>query len=117
MSAVPNIRGPLGLKAGRVKSTKRKRADRSDAIRKSAAGEDCALCLPGYRHDPATVVFCHVRTPGDGIGRKPADWFGYYGCFDCHREEEAGRVNYRDVLIAVASTQRKLAAKGLLSIG
>ena len=123
-------RGPLGLKgttrakraARDRKADKRNRAGCVEAIRKSARGEDCTLISAVCNHNPETVVFCHIRLPGDGMGVKPPDYFGFYGCSACHAVQEArdttsGTYRPEDLLIALRRTQEKLAAKGLLHIG
>ena len=94
----------------------------SKAIRQSAKGENCTLVSAVCNHNPETVVFCHIRLPGDGIGRKPPDYFGFYGCSACHALQEArditsGAYGFEDLLIALRRTQEKLVAKGLLHIG
>lgn len=64
---------------------------RSQKLRDFAKGQTCTLRMPWCNHDPETVVFCHKREPGTGIGTKPHDWWGYHGCSECHRrEDEAG---------------------------
>ena len=55
-------------------------------IRKSAEGMACQVRLPVCNHDPATVVLCHYRMPGDGMGRKPSDTRAAYACHACHNE-------------------------------
>jgi hypothetical protein len=61
----------------------RQPAIRSDALRRSAAGETCTLRLPGCqgRHG---VVLAHIRTPGTGVGRKPGDLEAVFACHTCH---------------------------------
>lgn len=117
-------RGPMGLKhQPQTRDGKRKaKPGECHAIRQSARGEDCTLRSAVCNHDPATVVFCHVRLPGDGMGMKPPDYFGFYGCSSCHAIQEArdmtsGAYGFEDLLIALRRTQDKLAAKGLLHIG
>ena len=54
-------------------------------LREAAKGKQCTLRWPGVcNHDPATVVLCHIRMPGDGIGTKPPDTCAFLGCHECH---------------------------------
>lgn len=59
----------------------KRRAIRSDAIRKAAYGEACCVC---DRND-GTTVFCHLNESwaGKGMGQK-ADDIGFFGCSECH---------------------------------
>jgi hypothetical protein len=116
-------RGALGLK-GEKKGNRTRRAnpDECAEIRMSARGEECTLKSALCNHDPATTVFCHIRLPGDGMGRKPPDYFGFYGCSACHAAQEArdftsGSFGFEDLIIALRRTQERLRAKGLLQIG
>ena len=101
---------------------RRPRAGECNAIRQSARGEECTLQSAVCNHNNDTVVFCHVRLPGDGMSMKPPDYFGFYGCSACHDVQErrditSGAYGFEDLLIALRRTQDKLAAKGLLHIG
>jgi hypothetical protein len=55
-------------------------------LRDSARGEDCTLQIfPYCNQNPETVVLCHISISNNsGMGIKPPDWFGVYGCSDCH---------------------------------
>lgn len=59
----------------------KRRAIRSNAIRKAANGESCTVC---DRND-GTTVFCHLNESwaGKGMGQK-ADDIGFFGCSFCH---------------------------------
>lgn len=112
----------LGLKCAQPKSQKRSKPGNCDAIRKSARGEECTLRSAVCNRDPETTVFCHIRLPGDGMGMKPPDYFGFYGCSACHAVQEdddftTGAFGFEDVLIALRRTQERLTAKGLLHMG
>jgi hypothetical protein len=54
-------------------------------IRDSAKDEDCTVQSPGCNYDPATTRFLHYRSPDDGagVGLKPDDTSGVYGCSNC----------------------------------
>ena len=55
------------------------------ALRDLARGKPCMVRWPGIcNHDATTVVLCHIRMPGDGIGMKPPDTCTFYGCDRCH---------------------------------
>lgn len=116
-------RGPLGLKQDRPITRKRKPVGQCDAIRQSARGEPCTLRLIGTCNgDWTTTVFCHLRMFGAaGMGQKPADYAGVYGCSACHdaldRRDTSGLWGYEDVLRALMETHRRLATKGLLHMG
>ncbi|MDF3904653.1 nuclease domain-containing protein [Paracoccus sp. AS002] len=112
-------RGPVGLKGTR-KPAKRQRPGVCNAIRQSARGEECTLKSAVCNGDPSTTVFCHIRLPGDGIGIKPPDFFGFYGCSACHAVQEArdfttGAFGFEDLMIALRRTQERLHRKGLLN--
>jgi hypothetical protein len=62
------------------------------------------------------VVFCHSRAAGDGIATKPPDFWGFYGCGDCHNAEERGLVPAAEVMRAIRETQTLMAMDGLLQI-
>ena len=93
-------------------------------ITRSARNEDCALRIPGIcNFDPDTVVFCHAPCVDKGMGYKSPDWWGAYGCSDCHDVVDS-RVAWHKMdwafadiwLPAIYETQKKLIAKGLITI-
>lgn len=111
----------MGLKTGERKK-RRQRPFKDADLTQSARGEECTLRSAVCNGNPETVVFCHIRLPGDGIGNKPPDYFGFYGCSACHDVQErrdftSGAFGFEDLLIALRRTQERLAAKGLLHIG
>ena len=54
-------------------------------LRKLAKGRECLVRLPGCLGQSETVVLCHIRLGGiAGMGQKPPDLCGFYGCFACH---------------------------------
>ena len=56
-------------------------------LRKAARGRPCCLRVPGVCKDSpehSTVVLCHLRRPGDGMGIKPPDTRAVLGCHACH---------------------------------
>lgn len=64
-------------------------------IRKSAAGKDCLVRIPGIcNFDPATTVAAHIRVAGMcGIGMKPSDILTVRACSSCHDVID-GRAKY-----------------------
>ena len=54
-------------------------------LRESARGQECTLQIfPHCNEDPETVVLCHINSESKGMGIKSEDFFGVYGCSDCH---------------------------------
>lgn len=64
-------------------------------LRKEAQGRECQMRIPGVCNgDSSTVVLCHTnetRAACGGMGLKPSDLFGFYGCSACHNAAD-GRV-------------------------
>jgi hypothetical protein len=87
---------------------------KSKALTDSAKGRECTARWAPSRHDPDTVVFCHVRI-NSGVGTKPPDFFGYFGCVDCHASEDE-IASARQILRAVCETQYLMAVDGLLAV-
>lgn len=84
----------------------------SKALTDSARGQVCAL---RWNCSSTGTVFCHVRIYA-GQGTKPPDFFGYYGCQSCHREEERGAVPAQEIMRAIMETQTLMARDGLLQV-
>ena len=58
---------------------------RSKRIRDAARGQSCAIRLPGVcSYDDTTTVFCHFSYASSGMGMKPSDLSGSFGCAACH---------------------------------
>lgn len=108
---------PIYQKAQR-KAPVAPRVDRSDAIRKSAEGQQCQADWCGCGGSTATTVFCHVRKFGlAGTGQKPADFLGFYGCFKAHLMfDEGDQWSWEGLLRAVFKTQILLNRAGLLNV-
>ncbi len=83
-------------------------------ITKSARGESCSLRVSPQCQDGETVVFCHINCNCRGMGFKSPDIFGVYGCFWCHQDLDANRVDEGEQLRALLETQKKLLDKGLI---
>ncbi|WP_417537029.1 nuclease domain-containing protein [Marinomonas sp.] len=95
---------------------------RSDAIRKSARGQDCALRIPGHcNFDPETTVLAHVGK-NIGMSMKCDDSFAVYACSACHDQIDS-RTGVMDagtrsqyILDALEETQNHLIQAGLISV-
>ena len=97
-------RGPLGQKRPRMESS---------ALTREAKGKPCTLRLGCCRHDTQYTIFAHIRLPGNcGMGLKPDDWFGVFGCDMCHdaidrrHSKNAELWGYEDILRALWETLR-----------
>ena len=87
----------------------------SRAIRDFARGQTCTLRMPWGNNDPETTVHCHIRRKGfNGVNQKPLDIFGYHGCSECHRREDAA--DDGDLLRAMMETQTRLYQAGILKV-
>ena len=92
-------------------------------ITRSAQMRACTLRLSDGTHERSTVVFCHAPSASKGIGLKSPDWWGAYGCAECHDIVD-GRTPHRltDLEIARAwlrgihETQRILFEEGILRL-
>lgn len=93
-------------------------------LTKSARGEDCTLRIYPYCNgNPETTVFCHAPSDDKGMGIKSPDWWGAYGCSNCHDVIDGRgaseftadelRVFHMD---GVYRTQKKMIDKGLIKI-
>lgn len=58
---------------------------KSKALTDSAKGEQCVLNTPVCSHDRETVVFCHAPSEGKGVATKSDDFWGAFGCSNCHQ--------------------------------
>lgn len=92
----------------------------SQAVRDSAKGEDCALRLDCCNRDTETTILAHLRFFGwAGIAQKPDDFLAVYACSACHDaidRRDGAPWGFEDLLRALGETQRKLSAKGLLTL-
>ncbi len=97
---------------------------KSQAIRDSAKGEECAINLPGCDGGGETTVWCHLPEgiAGRGMGLKGIDLLGAYGCRSCHdavdrRAPRPARLTEHDVALmfyrGMAKSIVKLRQKGL----
>ncbi len=92
---------------------------RSKKIRDSARGETCTFRIPGVcNNNDETVVFCHAPSPHKGTATKSDDFWGAYGCHNCHSYMD----NYRYGQVsttwmqAIFETQKRLIEKGLIEV-
>lgn len=66
---------------------------RSRRIREAARGQPCTIRLPGVcNYNDETTVFCHFSYASSGMGMKPSDLSGAFGCAKCHDAVD-GRVS------------------------
>lgn len=87
----------------------------SDAIRQSANGQSCQMLSEWCNGNPETVVWCHSRRrAGAGMGQKPHDFWGYYGCSGCHAHE--AKIEDRELLDAIRRSQYILFEAGILGV-
>jgi hypothetical protein len=98
------------------------KGDDVSKITQSAKGEQCQIRIPGVcNHNPETTVFCHYRL-NTGIGIKPNDLQGAYGCSDCHSEADRRTTMHEIEFVklcfaeGVFRTQAILQKKGLVKI-
>ena len=64
------------------------------SLRRSAKGQQCQIRIMNVcNYDSETVVLCHYRMSGDGMGRKPPDTRAAYACHDCHAEVDGRTSN------------------------
>jgi len=93
-------------------------------IRRSARDRMCTLQIfPHCNNDTETTVLCHLNTSRKGMGLKSLDYFGVYGCSDCHNVID-GRVKtdipkeeiWRCQLRALERTWTLLIEDGLITI-
>jgi hypothetical protein len=67
-------------------------------LRKEAKGRECQIRIPTLCNgNSETVVLCHPNSKsvfGAGVGSKPDDIFGAYGCSSCHDRVD-GRIKGR----------------------
>lgn len=92
-------------------------------LRDSARDELCTLRIEGVcNHDRATTVLCHVRDFNHGgMGLKPPDIVGVFGCSRCHdaldrrtKNELFERDRYWYIARAFAETHIRMMDKGVL---
>jgi hypothetical protein len=109
-------RGPLGLKTGK---TPRKAKD-PHPIRRAAQGQRCTLRLPGCNETPVNVFLCHIRRFGwAGMGQKPHDLLGVFGCQHCHDVMDGrilGECSDTDLLRAHGETVMMLLHNGIIEV-
>jgi hypothetical protein len=92
-------------------------------LRDSARDEVCTLRIEGVcNRDPATTVLCHIRDfSHGGMGLKPSDSAGVFGCSRCHdaldrrvRNELFERDRNWYIARALIDTHARMIEKGVL---
>ena len=89
-------------------------------LTKNARGQDCTLRLPGCRDGTETVVFVHYRRfSWGGMGCKPNDLLGCFGCDVCHEKQEHYHEDATDteLLRAMGETLMQQLNDGIIRIG
>lgn len=92
---------------------------RSKAITQSAKGESCTFRIVGVCNgNNETTVFCHAPSPHKGIGSKSDDFWGAFGCSNCHSyADQHGVMAMSDTwLSAIFETQKRLIDKGIIEV-
>lgn len=73
---------------------------RSSRIRNAARGQRCTIRLPGIcSYDDTTTVFCHFSYATSGMGMKPSEMSGAFGCSKCHSVVDGREKRPHGVLI------------------
>lgn len=93
-------------------------------LTKSARGEECTLRIYPYCNgNPETVVFCHAPSDDKGMGIKSPDWWGAYGCSDCHDIVDGRRIamltreEIESIFMSgIYRTQKRMIEKGLINV-
>jgi hypothetical protein len=112
------LKTPTKRKPGLHAVAAGKRSSSDSAIMRSAKGEACLADWCGCGGSNDTTVLCHVRKFGiGGMGMKPPNWLGFYGCAEAHRifDSNGPEWSWEGLFRAVALTQMKLKAKGLIT--
>lgn len=94
---------------------------KSNKLRMSARGKDCALRIPGvcnFNHE--TTVLAHLPCGMKGMGMKSPDNMAVFACSSCHdrldSRSNGEAIDWHDVLRALAETQTFWISEGLISI-
>lgn len=95
---------------------------RSDKVRKSAQGQECALRIPGHcNFNPETTVLAHIGR-NRGMSIKCDDTMAVYACSSCHDAID-GRTTVLDqgtkalyMLDALEETQHIMIESGLINV-
>jgi hypothetical protein len=93
----------------------------SQKLRDSARGQDCTLRIPGVcSFDSSTTVLAHLPCGQKGMGIKGPDMIAVFACSACHDRLDwrmkGGDIDGLDMLRALAETQLKWLAMGLMTI-
>jgi len=94
-------------------------------LTKSARGRECTIRLHPYcNENTETTVFCHAPCEDKGMGIKSPDWWGAFGCSDCHDIVDGRRsvdINSSDIyhyhIQGVYRTLRIFIQEGLIKFG
>lgn len=90
----------------------------SKAITQSARGEECTIRSHKCNRNSETTVFCHLPSLDKGTGYKSPDYWGVYGCSNCHARLDANRMSSAEMIDLYARayylTLSRLIDKGLV---
>jgi hypothetical protein len=96
------------------------KAIKSKKITQSARGEVCTLNTPVCTNNTDTTVFCHAPSEVKGMGNKSPDYWGAYGCQQCHTYLDGNNETRLDRLAywyrGIFRTMRRLYEKGIIRI-
>ena len=116
-----NLTGRPIYQKGQDKPRKPVKVYRSSKVMQSAKGQRCTADWCGCGGTTDTTVLCHVRKFGiGGMGIKPTDFIGFYGCEKAHRMFDQGpdvNWSWEGVCRSVIQTQIQLNQKGILVAG
>lgn len=94
---------------------------KSNKLRNSARGMNCTMRIYGVcNFNPETTVLAHLPCGAKGVGMKSPDNMAVFACNNCHDALDGRRndveIDWRDVLRALAETQKHWIDNGLLVV-
>ena len=87
----------------------------SKKITNHAKGQRCTLRVCSCS-SKETVVFCHAPSALKGMGIKTDDFFGAFGCYNCHVYADSNKIKAKDWLRAIYETQKILFSDGIIKV-
>lgn len=89
---------------------------KSRKITRSAQGRHCTLRVAGQCASRETTVFCHAPSSGKGMRTKSDDFWGAFGCANCHALADENKIEMVDWLRAIYETQKILFTEQLMKV-